>query len=225
MDIVIPLFDDFEPLDAIGPYQILGYLPGATVRFVSAGGHGVVADSIGGLRPEVPTRYSDVESCDVLVVPGGHGTRPLMTDEAFLDWLRRTHATTRYTASVCTGALLLGAAGLLDGLAATTHWAAAGELAAHGATYTPERVVRQGRILMAAGISAGIDMALHLAALLTDETTARAIQLHAEYDPVPPFDSGSWAKAAPDVRERIKRLGRRPESPSADRAGVQSARR
>ncbi|WP_405005025.1 DJ-1/PfpI family protein [Kitasatospora purpeofusca] len=207
MDIVIPLFDDFEPLDAIGPYQILGYLPEATVRFVSAGGNGAVTDSIGGLRPAVPTRYTDVEGCDVLVVPGGHGTRSLMTDEAFLDWLRRTHATTRYTASVCTGALLLGAAGLLDGLAATTHWAAAGELAAHGATYTPERVVRQGRIVTAAGISAGIDMALHLAALLTDETTARAIQLHAEYDPAPPFDSGSWAKATPAVRERIRQLG------------------
>ncbi|KOV11528.1 glutamine amidotransferase [Streptomyces sp. XY431] len=207
MDIVILLFDDFEPLDAIGPYQVLGHLPGATVRFVSAGEKGVVADSIGGMRLDVPTGRADVGACDVLLVPGGHGTRPLMTDAALLDWLRRTHATTRFTASVCTGALLLGAAGLLDGLDATTHWAAAGELAVHGATYLPERVVRQGRIVTAAGISAGIDMALHLAALLTDETTARAIQLHAEYDPLPPFDSGSWAKASPAVRERIRQLG------------------
>ncbi|MFF2954018.1 DJ-1/PfpI family protein [Kitasatospora sp. NPDC057965] len=207
MDIVIVLFDAFEPLDAIGPYQVLGHLPGAIVRFVAAGERGPVADGIGALRLDVPTRYSDVGACDLLLVPGGHGTRPLMDDEAFLDWLRRTHATTRFTTSVCTGALLLGAAGLLDGLAATTHWAAAGELAAHGAEYTPERVVRRGRIVTAAGVSAGIDMALLLAALLTDETTARAIQLHAEYDPRPPFDSGSWAKASPAVRERIRRLG------------------
>ncbi|MFE6870051.1 DJ-1/PfpI family protein [Kitasatospora sp. NPDC057692] len=207
MDIAIVLFDDFEPLDAIGPYQVLGYLPGATVRFVAAGEKGSVADSLGGMRLDVAARYADVGECDVLLVPGGHGTRPLMADEAFLDWLRRTHAATRFTASVCTGALLLGAAGLLDGLAATTHWAAAGELAAFGAEYTPERVVRRGRIVTAAGISAGIDMALHLAALLSDETTARAIQLHAEYDPRPPFDSGTWAKASPAVRERIRALG------------------
>ncbi|MFB6892529.1 DJ-1/PfpI family protein [Kitasatospora sp. NPDC056327] len=207
MDIVIPLFDDFEPLDAIGPYQVLGYLPGATVRFVAAGAKGAVADSIGGMRLDVPTRYTEVDSCDVLLLPGGHGTRPLMGDAEFLDWLRRMHGTTRYTASVCTGALLLGAAGLLQGLAVTTHWAAAGELPAHGATYVPERVVRRDRIVTAAGISAGIDMALHLVALLADETTARAIQLHAEYDPRPPFDSGSWAKASPAVRERIRQLG------------------
>ncbi|MFF7457707.1 DJ-1/PfpI family protein [Kitasatospora sp. NPDC008115] len=206
MDIVIPLFDDFEPLDAIGPYQVLGHLPGAAVRFVAVGERGRVTDSIGGMRLDVPARYAEVEACDVLLVPGGHGTRPLAGDAAFLDWLRRTHATTRFTASVCTGALLLGAAGLLDGLAATTHWAAARELAAHGAEYTPERVVHRGRIVTAAGVSAGIDMALRLAALLTDETTARAIQLHAEYDPRPPFDSGSWEKASPAVRERIKTL-------------------
>ncbi|MER7702863.1 DJ-1/PfpI family protein [Kitasatospora sp. NPDC097605] len=207
MDIVIPLFDDFEPLDAIGPYQVLGYLPGATVRFVAAGERGPVADSIGGMRLDVPARYTEVGACEVLLVPGGHGTRPLRGDADFLDWLRRVHATTRFTASVCTGALLLGAAGLLDGLDATTHWAAAGELAAYGAVFTPERVVHRGRIVTAAGVSAGIDMALRLAALLTDETTARAIQLHAEYDPEPPFDSGSWAKASPAVRERIKELG------------------
>ncbi|WP_327678078.1 DJ-1/PfpI family protein [Kitasatospora sp. NBC_00458] len=207
MDIVIPLFDDFEPLDAIGPYQVLGYLPGATVRFVSTGGTGRVADTLGGLRLDVPVRYQEVESCDVLLVPGGNGTRPLLDEAGFLDWIRRVHATTRFTTSVCTGALLLGAAGLLKGLAATTHWAAAGELAAYGATYTPERVVRRERIVTAAGVSSGIDMALLLAALLTDETTAQAIQLYAEYDPQPPFDAGSVAKAPPAVLERIREIG------------------
>ncbi|MED7951641.1 MULTISPECIES: DJ-1/PfpI family protein [unclassified Streptomyces] len=207
MDIVIPLFDDFEPLDAVGPYQVLGYLPGAVVRFVSTSGTGRVVDTLGGLRLDVPARYEEVESCDVLLVPGGNGARPLLDDAGFTDWIRRVHATTRFTTSVCTGALLLGAAGLLKGLVATTHWAAAGELAAYGATYTPERVVRRERIVTAAGVSSGIDMALRLVALLADETTARAIQLHAEYDPQPPFDSGSPAKASPAVLERIREIG------------------
>ena len=123
-----------------------------------------------------------------------------------LGWLGRVHATTRYTTSVCTGSLLLAAAGLLDGLTAATHWGAVGELEGYGATYTPERVVRHGRIITSAGVSSGIDMALHLAALLADEN-AQAIQLYTEYDPQPPFDSGSTAKASPEVQERARALG------------------
>ena len=117
------------------------------------------------------------------------------------------HATTRFTTSVCTGSLLLAAAGLLDGLTAATHWGAAGEIEGYGATYTPERVVRHGRIITSAGVSSGIDMALRLAALLADETTAQAIQLYTEYDPQPPFDSGSIAKASPEVQQRARALG------------------
>ena len=121
---------------------------------------------LGSLPVDVPTRYSDVEACDVLVIPGGGGVRTLLEDQDFLGWLRRVHATTRFTTSVCTGSLLLAAAGLLDGLTAATHWGAVGEIEGYGATYTPERVVRHGRIITSAGVSSGIDMALHLAALL-----------------------------------------------------------
>jgi len=206
MDIVILLFDRFEPLDAVGPYEILAHVPGAKVRFV-APASGRVTDVLGSLSVDVPTRCSDVEACDVLVVPGGGGVWTLLADQDFLDWVRRVHATTRFTTSVCTGSLLLAAAGLLDGLTAATHWGTAGEIEGHGAVYTPERVVRHDRIITSAGVSSGIDMALHLAALLADETTARAIQLYTEYDPQPPFDSGSMAKASPEVLERAVALG------------------
>ncbi|MER6394604.1 DJ-1/PfpI family protein [Kitasatospora sp. NPDC001603] len=206
MDIVIPLFDRFEPLDAIGPYEILGHVPGAEVRFV-APEPGRVTDALGALTVDVPTRYSEIGSCDVLLVPGGAGARALVADEDFLDWVRAVHGESGFTTSVCTGALVLGAAGLLKGLTATTHWAAVAELEVHGATYTAERVVRHDRIITSAGVSAGIDMALRLAALLTDDLTAQAIQLCTEYDPQPPFDTGSVAKAPAAVLERTRTLG------------------
>ncbi|MGW6917822.1 DJ-1/PfpI family protein [Kitasatospora sp. NPDC054939] len=206
MDIVIPLFDDFEPLDAIGPYEILGYVPGATVRFVTAE-PGLVQDVLGSLPVHIPTRYSEVERCDVLLIPGGGSFQAMVADPDFLDWVRRMHAGSRFTTSVCTGALVLGAAGLLKGLTATTHWAAAADLESYGATYTPERVVRHDRLITSAGVSSGIDMAVQLAALLTDDVTAQAIQLYTEYDPQPPFDSGSVAKAPAEVLERARTLG------------------
>jgi transcriptional regulator GlxA family with amidase domain len=141
------------------------------------------------------------------VVPGGGGVWSLLEDQDFLGWVRRMHATTRFTTSVCTGSLLLAAAGLLDGLTAATHWDTASEIEGYGAVYTPERVVRHDRIITSAGVSSGIDMALHLAALLADETTAQAIQLYTEYDPQPPFNSGSMAEVSPEVLERAGALG------------------
>ncbi|MFD0885649.1 DJ-1/PfpI family protein [Streptosporangium algeriense] len=206
MDIVIPLFDNFEPLDAIGPYEILGYVPGATVRFVTAE-PGLVRDALGSLPVHVPTGYAAVERCDVLLIPGGGSFQAMVADSGFLDWVRRMHAGTRFTTSVCTGALVLGAAGLLNGLTATTHWAATADLESYGAVYSSERVVTQGRVITAAGVSSGIDMAVRLAALLTDEVTAQAIQLYTEYDPQPPFDTGSVAKAPAEVLERARTLG------------------
>ncbi|MFJ2913528.1 DJ-1/PfpI family protein [Streptomyces sp. NPDC087228] len=206
MDIVIPLFDHFEPLDAIGPYEILAYVPGATVRFVAAE-PGLVQDTLGSLPVHVPTRYSEVERCDVLLIPGGGSFRTMVDDPGFLGWVRRIHDGTRFTTSVCTGSLVLGAAGLLDGLTATTHWDAAAELESYGAVYTPERVVRHDRVITSAGVSSGIDMAVRLAALLTDEVTAQAIQLYTEYDPQPPFGTGSVAKAPVEVLERARTLG------------------
>ncbi|MGK4582224.1 DJ-1/PfpI family protein [Kitasatospora sp. HPMI-4] len=206
MDIVIPLFDRFEPLDAIGPYEILAHVPGATVRFVATE-PGRVADALGALTVEVGTHYAEVEQCDVLLVPGGRGTRSLVDDRDFVAWVGRIHEGTRFTTSVCTGSLLLGAAGLLKGLTATTHWAATAELEAFGAQYTPERVVRHGRIITSAGVSSGIDMALSLTALLTDDATAQAVQLYTEYDPMPPFDSGSVAKCTPEIVAQARTLG------------------
>ncbi|KUF15215.1 MULTISPECIES: DJ-1/PfpI family protein [Streptomyces] len=206
MDIVIPLFDRFEPLDAIGPYEILGYVPGATVRFVTAE-PGLVQDVLGSLPVHVPTAYSEVESCDVLLIPGGGSFLTMVDDPDFLDWVRRVHARTRFTTSVCTGSLVLGAAGILDGLTATTHWDAVASLESYGAVYTAERVVRHDRVITSAGVSSGIDMAVQLAALLTDEVTAQAIQLYTEYDPQPPFDTGSVAKAPAEVLARARTLG------------------
>ncbi|MFD9883024.1 DJ-1/PfpI family protein [Streptomyces alboflavus] len=205
MDIVIPLFDRFEPLDAIGPYEILAHVPGATVRFV-APEPGLVQDVLGSLPVHVPTRYSEVERCDVLLVPGGGGAWTVADDPEFLDWVRHVHEGTRFTTSVCTGALVLAAAGLLDGLTVTSHWGVIDELASYGAVYTPERIVRHDRVITSAGVSAGIDMAIRLAALLSDDTTAQAIQLYTEYDPQPPFDTGSVAKAPAEVLERARNL-------------------
>ncbi|GAA2840639.1 DJ-1/PfpI family protein [Kitasatospora sp. CM 4170] len=205
MDIVIPLFRLFEPLDAVGPYELLANVPGARVHFV-APEPGRVADVLGAMKVDVRTRYSEIESCDVLLVPGGAGARLMLNDTEFIDWVRRIHETTRFTTSVCTGALILGKAGLLKGLTATTHWMAMDDLETFGATYTAERVVRHDKILTSAGVSAGIDLALGLCALLSDELTARAIQLFTEYDPQPPYDSGSLATATPEVVARAREL-------------------
>lgn len=205
MDIVIPLFRLFEPLDAIGPYELLANVPDARVRFV-APEPGRIDDVLGAMRVDVPTRYTEIESCDVLLVPGGAGARLMLNDTEFIDWVRRIHETTRFTTSVCTGALILGKAGLLKGQTATTHWLAMDHLETFGATYTAERVVRHDKIITSAGISAGIDMALGLCALLSDELTARAIQLLTEYDPQPPYDSGSLATATPGVVARAREL-------------------
>ena len=194
MDIVIPIFPDFTALDAIGPYEVLRSLPDATVTFAAAE-RGIVRTDSRMVGLHADACFAEIEAADILLVPGGWGTRAAMTDEALLDWVRRVHATTTWTASVCTGSLVLGAAGLLRGLKATTHWAAGALLEGTGATYTAERVVRQGKIVTGAGVSAGIDLALTLAAEIAGEDVAKAVQLSIEYDPQPPFDAGSPAKA------------------------------
>lgn len=145
----------------------------------------------------------EVTSPDVIVVPGGYGTRPLLQNERLLSWLREVHAQSGWTTSVCTGSLLLAAAGLLHGAPATTHWLARDTLAALGARVTSDRVVHKGKILTAAGVSAGIDMALELVQLTHGTEVAQAVQLGIEYDPQPPLDSGSPAKAAPAIVEIV----------------------
>jgi putative intracellular protease/amidase len=204
VQIAAVLFERLTALDLIGPYEVLQRLPGASVTFV---GHqlGEVRTDNGFLGLTVDATFDDVPRPDVIVVPGGIGTRALLDDERLLSWLRQVHETSRYTTSVCTGSLLLGAAGLLDGLTATTHWAAMEELRALGVEPTGQRVVEHldRRILTAAGVSSGIDMALRLSELLFDDVAARAMQLMIEYDPQPPFDSGSPEKADDVVIARI----------------------
>ena len=203
--IAVLLFDGITALDAVGPYEVLSRVPGAKVRFVAAAA-GPVATDNRMLSLVADSAFADVASADVLVVPGGFGTRALVDDEPTLDWIRSVHETTTWSTSVCTGALLLGAAGLLRGLQATTHWRARDLLGNYGAEVVDARVVDQGRVITCAGVSAGIDMALVLAARMTDELTAAAIQLSIEYDPQPPYDAGSLAAAGPAVLARLEQM-------------------
>ena len=207
MLIAIPLFEGVTALDAVGPYEVLQRLPDAEVRFV---GHrtGEVRTENGYLGLTVDSTFAEVASPDVVVVPGGMGTRALLDDEPILTWISNAHRATTFTTSVCTGSLLLAAAGLLDGLPATTHWGARQLLESLGAVPVPERVVEHldRRIITAAGVSSGIDMALRLSELLVDRTTAEAMQLYIEYDPKPPFDAGSLEKASQAVLDRAAEL-------------------
>jgi len=205
MQIAIPVFDEMTALDAVGPYEVLSRVPGATVTWVGLTPEPVRADR--GLRLVPDAVLEDVPSPDVLVFGGGFGTRALARDERVLDWVRGVHAGSQWTASVCTGAIVLGAAGLLDGLNATTHWAVYDELAATGAIPVAQRIVEHDRIMIGAGVSAGIDMALLLVARMTHENVARAIQLGIEYDPQPPFDAGTPVKAGPELVELVRAHG------------------
>ncbi len=209
MQIAIPVFPRITVLDAIGPYEVLQRLPGAEVVFI---GHevGPVRSDNGFLGLLADRTFEEVPRPDVIVFPGGVGSRPLMEDERVLAWVRTAHETTRYTTSVCTGALVLGAAGLLDGMTATTHWGAYEMLASTGAAPVADRVVEHldHRIITAAGVSSGIDMALRLAELLTDADTAKAMQLTIEYDPRPPFDAGNVDAAGPEIVARAMEIGR-----------------
>jgi putative intracellular protease/amidase len=205
--IAIPLFDKITALDAIGPYEVLSRLPGASVHFVAAEPGEKRTDS-GMLGLSADLRLDELPDPEVLVVPGGYGTRALLKDEGMLDWVRQVHSGSQWTASVCTGSLVLAAAGVLDGLEATTHWLQYDLLERLGARPVSRRVVRQGKVITAAGVSSGIDMALVLASLIAGDETAKAIQLAIEYDPEPPFDSGSPAKAEPRVVELATRVER-----------------
>ena len=205
MDVAIPLYDRFTALDAVGPYEVLARIPGATVTFLAAE-PGPIRTETRALAITADRALSDLPRPEVVVVPGGYGTRALLEDEQMLSWLRTAHETSTYTTSVCTGSLLLGAAGILDGLQATSHWAELETLRQFGAEPTGRRVVEQGKVITAAGVSSGIDMALTLTALLTNEQVAQAIQLGIEYDPQPPFDAGSTDKAPPEVVEGLRAL-------------------
>jgi putative intracellular protease/amidase len=218
MQIAILLFDDFTALDAVGPYEVLSRLPDADTRFVAVSPGPITTDTKT-LSLVAERSLSDMQAPEILVVPGGFGTRALLDDETVLDWIRSAHETTRWTTSVCTGSLLLGAAGILRGLKATTHWAVLERLAEFGAEPTSERVVEEGKIITAAGVSSGIDMALRLASHVAGEEVAKAIQLGIEYDPEPPFDAGSPETAPSHLVEGIRAAVRQSEAELAARAG------
>ena len=205
MQIAIPVYPRFTALDAVGPYEVLQRLPGATVTFLWHE-RGEIRTENGFLGVTADATFDEVPQPDVIVVPGGIGCRELITDEPFLHWIRTAHETTRFTTSVCTGSLLLGAAGLLDGLTATTYWGVREMLKHFGAIPVDDRVVEHldRRIITAAGVSSGIDMALRLAEIMVDTVAAKAMQLGIEYDPQPPFDAGAPWKVDAEVMARFK---------------------
>jgi transcriptional regulator GlxA family with amidase domain len=204
----ILLYDGFSLLDPTGPAEVLSRLPGATVTMI-AERRGAVRTDTGDVAVVAEHSLDEVDRLDVLLVPGAgnRGTVAAMNNQALLSWIRRIHRHTRWTTSVCTGSIVLAAAGLLDGRAATTYWASAEYLeSTFDVTYLPRRYVRSGKIITAAGVSAGVDMALHLASLIAGDDTAKAIQLAVEYDPQPPFDSGDATQADAELKERALEL-------------------
>ena len=223
MDIAILIFDRMAALDAIGPYEVLSRLPGAKVTFVAEaagspkpGGPSpsantpvsVVTDP-GPLALIADATLSELEHPEIVIVPGGPGQVALMDDGPVREWLRTAHETSLWTCSVCTGSLILAAAGLLEGKRATSNWQALEQLGVfEGVEVVPERVVFDGKLATSAGVTAGIDMALSLAAKVANEQVAQAIQLGIEYDPQPPFDAGSPQKAPAEIVELVRAYSR-----------------
>jgi transcriptional regulator GlxA family with amidase domain len=202
MQVAYLLYDRFTALDIVGPHDVLNSVPGNESIFV--------AEQPGPIRNESDTlslvadaSLEEVPSPDIVVVPGGFGNRMLLEHEPLHDWIRSAHETSTWTTSVCTGSLLLAAAGLLDGAPATTHWLAREVLAGLGAKPVAERVVEHGKIITAAGVSSGIDMALELVTRINGKEVAQAVQLGIEYDPEPPHDAGSPEKAPPEIVELV----------------------
>ena len=198
MQVAILLFERVTALDAVGPYEALARVPG--VEVVLAGERtGGVRDDVGSLSLTADVTLADVPRPDVILVPGGPGQTAHMADGPVWRWLRAADAHSTWTTSVCTGSLILAAAGLLTGRRATTHWLAMDQLAPLGAVPVAERTVTDGKYMTAAGVSAGIDMALTLIDRIAGATVARAVQLGIEYDPRPPFAAGSPHTAPPEV--------------------------
>jgi transcriptional regulator GlxA family with amidase domain len=210
LTVAVVLYEGVTALDAIGPYEVLSRVPGARVEFVGAELGPVTTDN-GMLSLLVRRTLAEVPRPDVVLVPGGPGDVVGRAGARVLEWLRAADKTSTWTTSVCTGSLILAAAGLLDGRRATSHWLALEELGQLGAVPVEERVVFEGKLVTAAGVSAGIDMALELVARIAGETVAQAVQLGIEYDPQPPFDAGSPHKAPAEVVELLRSLSPRPQ--------------
>ncbi len=202
MQTAILVYDEMTVLDAIGPYDVFRSVPGWEVRFVGKE-RGEVRDEPGQLGITADHSLDEVTEADIVLVPGGAGSRPLMKDDAVLSWLRAIDETTKWTTSVCTGSLVLGAAGLLEGRRATGHWLFLEPLRQLGADPVGGRWVEDGKVITAAGVSAGIDMALHLVGRELGPEMAQSVQLGIEYDPQPPFDAGSPQKAPAAIVEAV----------------------
>jgi transcriptional regulator GlxA family with amidase domain len=220
MQIAFALYPRFTMLDIIGPFQVLVDVPGHDAAFVAAEA-GPVVDHTGRATLIATESFADMPSPEVVVVPGGLGDTELQTE--LIDWLRAVHPTTTWTTSVCTGAIYLAAAGILDGLDATTHWVREPALEHLGAHYTAERVVERGKVITAAGVSSGIDMALVLLDRMYGAEMAQMVQLAIEYDPQPPFDAGSPVKAPAALVDAVRELiGEGPALPSGSTIGASS---
>ncbi|MEV3333663.1 DJ-1/PfpI family protein [Paenibacillus larvae] len=207
MKVVILLYNGMTALDAIGPYEVFVSVEGAEVKLVAKNKGLIKLDSkMGYLHADFS--ISEVNSADILVVPGSRppNYKSPINDKDIMNWIRQIHETTNWTTSVCTGSLILGAAGLLNGLNATSHWSCLDLLHSYGAISTNERVVCQGKIITSAGVSSGIDMALQLVAWESGEDISKYVQLILEYDPMPPFDWGSPEKVPAPLIEQLKEM-------------------
>ena len=207
MKVAILIYDGFTALDAIGPYEVLRSVPGWEVEFV-AKTRGEVRTDSGAVGLSADRGMAEVTSAGIVLVPGGPGNRELLEDRDLLAWLREIDRTTTWTTSVCTGSLLLGAAGLLERRRATGHWLYLEQLREYGADPVGGRYVEDGKVITAAGVSAGIDMALYLVGREVGPEVAQAIQLGIEYDPDPPFDAGSPQKAPAPIVEMVSAVER-----------------
>jgi transcriptional regulator GlxA family with amidase domain len=217
VQIAFALYPHFTMLDVAGPFQVLADVPGHEAVFVAAEA-GPVVDHTGRAMLIATEAFANVPAPDVVVVPGGLGDTELQPE--LLDWLRAVHSTTTWSTSVCTGAIYLAAAGILDGLDATTHWVREPVLEKLGARYTPERVVERGKVITAAGVSSGIDMGLVLLDRIYGAETAQMVQLAIEYDPQPPFDAGSPRKAPAALVDAVREIiGAGPALPATSTAG------
>lgn len=204
MHIVFLFYPGMTALDAIGPHEVLSRLPGAEVKRVALN-EGIIDSYAGQLKLIADYQLTEVNQADILLVPGAGSATSLCQFPEILEWIKQIHQTTIWTTSVCTGSLILGAAGILNGIKATAHWAVLDRLSGWGAIPTSERVVKDGKVITAAGVSAGIDMALLLAAKMAGEEVAKTLQLGIEYDPQPPFDCGSPDKAPPKLVSNLRK--------------------
>jgi putative intracellular protease/amidase len=223
MQIAYLLYDRFTALDIIGPHDVLNSVPGNESIFV-AEERGPIRNESDTLSLVADASIDEVRSPDIVVIPGGYGNRVLLEHQPLHEWIRAVHENTTWTTSVCTGSLLLAAAGLLEGVPATSHWLARDMLAEFGAQPVPERVVQHGKIVTAAGVSSGIDMALWLVQQINGDEVAQAVQLGIEYDPEPPLDAGSPEKAPQPIVELVTAAFAAQDDTVTSRTGADASR-